>query len=677
MTALGAQGPDTFIDATAPPRAVHDELTGLPNRALFLDRARAALARAAAGGAAPAVVFLDVDRFKNVNDTLGHEAGDDLLAALATRLRGALRGGDTLARFGGDEFAVLCEAPHGEVAALSLAERLLGALEAPFSVAERRVFVTASAGVVLGGAAASAEALLRDADVAMYRAKEAGGAQCALFDEAMRRRVVERVRREQELRRALERDELVLFFQPIVCLEQRRIVAVEALVRWQHPELGLLPPSEFVGVAEESGLIVGLGRWVLAEACRRLARWHADPAIDVPYLSVNVSGRQLTEPALPDEVDEVLRRSGAPADRLALELTESVLMAGSGSPTAVVQRLKALGVGLLLDDFGTGYSSLNYVKRFPIDALKVDRSFISGITEGEEDGHILRAIVQMATGLGVDVIAEGVETVEQARRLRQLGVSKVQGYLFTAPVPVTVIETLLRDGLPADRAPGAFSAVDGDAGHVAPAARPAVAPVPDDGPAVGLGEAAKALSVSQSTLRRWADSGRIRTVRTAGGHRRFPVAEIRRLNLADALTSRPAVRTIPLPAEPLPVLAELLSASRDELARTAARTLYEGPREGWFGSATAAEELDAWGAAVASAARTGSFEQALDTTRDVLQQAHFAGASLLERHTFLERYGDLALRALTERRAERGELVGARRLFARLRQALLDEPYAA
>ena len=674
MSPLGAQAPNTSTDRAAL-RAVHDELTGLPNRTLFLDRARDAVARAAAGGSAPAVVFLDVDRFKDVNDTLGHDAGDELLAALAARLRGALRDGDTLARFGGDEFAVLCEAAHGEAEAVVLAERLLAALAVPFTVSERRVFVAASAGVVLGDAGSSAESLLRDADVAMYRAKEAGGARCALFDEAMRRRVVERVHREQELRRALERDELVLFFQPIVCLERRRIVAVEALVRWQHPELGLLPPSEFVPIAEESGLIVGLGRWVLAEACRRLARWHADDAFDVPYLSVNVSGRQLAEPALPEEVAAVLHRSGAPAARLALELTESVLMENTGSPTAVVQRLKALGVGLLLDDFGTGYSSLNYLKRFPIDGLKVDRSFIAGITEGEEDGHILSAIVQMATGLGVEVIAEGVETVEQARRLRQLGVSQVQGYLFTAPVPAAVIETMLRDGLPADRVPGAFAAPDSPA--VAGAAAPAPVDVRDDGPAVGLGEAAKALSVSLSTLRRWADSGRIRTVRTTGGHRRFPVAEIRRLNLEAALTSRAVVRPVPLPAEPLPALAELLSAGRDELARTAARTLYEGPREGWFGSAAALAELDGWGAALASAARTGAFEPAQAATRDLLLQAHFAGASLLERHTFVERYGDLASRALTERQADRSELMGVRRLFARLRQALLDEPYAA
>ena len=670
MTALGAPAPDTSTDRAAQ-RAVHDELTGLPNRALFLDRARDAVARAAAGGTVPAVVFLDVDRFKDVNDTLGHGAGDELLTRLAARLRGVLRDGDTLARFGGDEFAVLCEAAHGEAEALALAERLLAALEAPFSVSERPVFVAASAGVVLGDAGASAESLLRDADVAMYRAKEAGGARCALFDEAMRRRVVDRVHREQELRRALERDELVLFFQPIVCLERRRIVAVEALVRWQHPTLGLLLPSDFVGVAEESGLIVGLGRWVLGEACRRLARWHADDAIDVPYLSVNVSGRQLAEPALPEEVAAVLRRSGAPAERLALELTESVLMENTGSPTAVVQRLKALGVGLLLDDFGTGYSSLNYLKRFPIDGLKVDRSFISGITEGEEDGHILSAIVQMASGLGVEVIAEGVETVEQARRLRQLGVSQVQGYLFTAPVPAAIIEAMLRDGLPADRVPGAFAAPESPAADVAPAPAAAL----DDGPAVGLGEAAKALSVSLSTLRRWADSGRIRTVRTTGGHRRFPVAEIRRLNLEAALTSRAVVRPVPLPAEPLPGLAELLSAGRDELARTAARTLYEGPREGWFGSDAASAELDGWGSALASAARAGTFEPAQAATRDLLLQAHFAGASLLERHTFVERYGDLALRALTERQAERSELMAVRRLFARLRQALLDEPY--
>jgi excisionase family DNA binding protein len=369
-----------------------------------------------------------------------------------------------------------------------------------------------------------------------------------------------------------------------------------------------------------------------------------------------------------------------PADRLALEITESVLIGGTASPTAVLQRLEQLGVRLLLDDFGTGYSSLNYLKRLPVQALKVDRSFIAGITEDAEDRHILRAIVDMAAAS-----ASASSPRRRDRRaglcVRSLGCETLQGYLFAAPVPAEAIEPMLRGGLPLDRLAPAFAptAPATRAALPAAAADPEPGPPPataDDGPSVALSEAAQALSVSTSTLRRWADAGRIRSVRTAGGHRRFPVAEIRRLNSEGRACGSPVVRAVALPAEPLPALAALLRDATAEISDASARALYERPRLGWFASDDGEAQVRRWALAVAAAAQDGSFDGAIDATAQLLAQAHYAGASLLERHTFIERYGDVAVRALQQRNAPHAELIAARRLYVRLRQALLDEPFA-
>jgi diguanylate cyclase (GGDEF)-like protein/excisionase family DNA binding protein len=660
------------LEEEAEHRALHDPLTGLPNRTLFVDRVHHALALAARDGGTAAVLGLGIDRFKVVNDRLGHDRGDELLAELAVRLAALLPAGDTLARVSGDEFAVLCEGLPGERGAIEVAQRLLDALVAPVVLGDHPVFVNASIGIAVSdGQSQGAEALVRDADVAMSRANDQGGARYELFDAALRRRMVERLKLEDDLRHALERDELELYYQPLVDLDERRIVAVEGLVRWRHPRKGVVLPGEFVPVAEESGLIVPLGRWVLREACRQLARWTADPAIDLPCLTVNLSGRQLAEASLPDELAGILRQTGVPPERLGLELTESVLMQETSSPTAVLQDLKDLGVRLMLDDFGTGHSSLNHVKRFPIEAIKVDREFIAGVVEDEGDRHILRAIVSMASAMDVAVIAEGVETTEQARWLRHLGIKLVQGYAFGRPAPAATVEAMLRGGLPLDQLALAFEPI-ADAPSAAPAAARGLAlPTPAPGGAtVTLGEAAEACGVSTSTVRRWADTGRIAVVRTSGGHRRFPVAELRRLN--GELASRPTVRTVALPADALPELGQLLSSAAGELSAAVTRSLYEGNAQGWFGSVPGREQLGHWCAAVATATRGTDYDAALDATRRLVTQADLAGASLLERHTFFERYGEAVVRTLQERGGKRAELVGARRLFARLRQVTLE-----
>ena len=617
------------------------------------------------------MIGIDIDRFKVVNERHGHERGDELLLELAERLAALLSPGDTLARLGGDEFVALCEGLPGERGAIEIAQRLLdGAGEADRARRPRRRRRRQRRHRRLGRPGPErrgARARRRRRDV---RAKAAGGARYELFDAAISRRMAERLALEDDLRLALERDELELYYQPLVDLDERRIVAVEGLVRWRHPRQGVVLPGEFMTVAEESGLIVPLGRWVLREACRQLARWTADPAIDLPCLTVNLSGRQLAEASLPDELAGILRQTGVPPERLGLELTESVLMQETSSPTAVLQDLKGLGVRLMLDDFGTGYSSLNHVKRFPIEAIKVDREFITGVAEDEGDRHILRAIVSMASAMDVAVIAEGVETREQARWLRHLGIKLVQGYAFGRPAPASAIEALLRDGLPLDRLALAFEPI-ADSPPPPGATRGLTLPAPAAGGAtVTLGEAAVACGVSASTVRRWADTGRIAVVRTSGGHRRFPVAELRRLNGEAA--ARPTVRSVALPADALPALRELLSSLAGELSTAVTRGLYDGPAAGWFGTAAGREQLGHWSAALATATSGTDYDAALDATRRLVTQADLAGASLLERHTFLERYGETVVRALTERRAARAELVGARRLFARLRQVTLE-----
>jgi diguanylate cyclase (GGDEF)-like protein/PAS domain S-box-containing protein len=421
-------------------QALHDPLTELPNRALFLDRLALAQARLRRRPASMAVLFADVDRFKVVNDSLGHDAGDRLLVSVARRLRDVLRPGDTLARFGGDEFAVLCEdVPAGDVA--GIVERMMTALAEPFAVGRREVFVSLSVGIAFArDPDQRPESLLRDADAAMYLAKDRGRARYEVFDEAMRDQSTERLLLENALRRAPERGELRALYQPIVRLADGAMIAAEALVRWVHPERGFLEASQFVPMAEETGIIVPIGGWVLAEACRQAASWLGNG--QAPAVSVNLSARQLNRADLVDTVDAALSSSGLLPDRLWLEITESVLMEDADAAVAELERLRALGVHLSVDDFGTGYSSLAYLRRFPVDALKVDRSFVAGLGEDPEDSAIVEAVVSMAHSLGLSVVAEGVETEEQLARLRDLGCESAQGFYFAAPVPSSALDPL-------------------------------------------------------------------------------------------------------------------------------------------------------------------------------------------------------------------------------------------
>jgi len=418
-------------------QAFHDALTGLPNRNLFLDRTRHALSLSRRNDQAVAVLFLDLDNFKIVNDSLGHDVGDQLLVTVAERILGCLREGDTAARLGGDEFAVLLENLDTAGAAAVVAQRLLEALRSPLNLGGHEMFVTPSIGIAIGTASAElAENLLRDADVAMYTAKRNGRARFEIFEPAMGSTALERLELEQDLRRAIERDELALHYQPVVDLSEGSLAGFEALLRWDHPTRGRIAPDVFIPVAEETGLVVPIGSWALRTACHQLRDWqHAWPDSQGINISVNLSGRQFKEPGLAKLVAQVLRETGLAPGCLNLEITETIMMADEVGTSAVLRELEQLGVTLAIDDFGTGYSSLGMLRHFPVDTLKIDRSFVDELGAGSDDSVIVAGVVGLAHGLGLRVVAEGVETLGQLERLHDLGCDLGQGYYFARPLP--------------------------------------------------------------------------------------------------------------------------------------------------------------------------------------------------------------------------------------------------
>jgi diguanylate cyclase (GGDEF)-like protein len=423
-------------------QAFHDSLTGLPNRVLFADRLAQGLQRSQRSRSELAVLFLDLDRFKTVNDSLGHQAGDDLLVAVADRLRNCIRPGDTAARFGGDEFAVLLEDVGGPDAAERAAMRVLYALEAPFQISGREVFISASIGIATGES--TADDPIRDADLAMYRAKAEGKGRYEVFEPGMHAAVMERLELEADLQRAVERGELVLDFQPVVDLSSGEVGGFEALLRWRHPSRGLIAPGAFIPLAEETRLMPAIGRWVLESACRHAVSWRESTGASDLTVSVNLSARQLQSPSLFEDVGHALERSGLPPCGLVLEITETVLMSDTESTIGKLKRLKHMGVGLAVDDFGTGYSSLQYLRRFPIDTLKIDKSFVDDLAGAGDDAALARAIVDLGESFGLTVVAEGIECEEQRRRLVELGCQLGQGFLFSPPLAAADASELAR-----------------------------------------------------------------------------------------------------------------------------------------------------------------------------------------------------------------------------------------
>jgi diguanylate cyclase (GGDEF)-like protein/PAS domain S-box-containing protein len=430
--------------------AVTDPLTGLPNRTLFMERLETALHHAETSGRQMALMFLDLDRFKLVNDGIGHDAGDRLLRRVGQRLQGALRSSDVLARFGGDEFTVLCEVAGVEEVDAVVA-RLRASMATAVAEPDFEQFVSLSIGVALshpGGMAPSV--LLRSADIAMYQAKRLGPGRYVVYEERDEGDAGRKLRMSNELHRAVRENQLVLHYQPYIDMRDMTLVGTEALVRWRHPERGLLPPGEFIELAEECGLMVELGAWVLREACRQGARWMAGRAVagiegEPPAMSVNISPQQLSDPGFTDIVASVLVETGFPPERLWLEITEGALMRDPGAAIAILRTLRELGVHLAIDDFGTGYSSLSYLRRLPVEALKIDRSFIEHLDEESDDRAIVEAVVALGDALGLGIIAEGIERPSQAIELASLGSFVAQGYLYARPVdPLLVGDHLPR-----------------------------------------------------------------------------------------------------------------------------------------------------------------------------------------------------------------------------------------
>lgn len=431
--------------------AMHDALTGQPNRALFMERLEQALLRSRRQeDESFAVLMLDLDRFKQINDTLGHLAGDQLLVSVTRRLRKALRGEDTLARLGGDEFAVILESPGCARECVAVARRIIRTLERPVSIGGKKVITGASVGLVLRTKDyTSAQDILRDADIAMYRAKSSGPGRFRVFSRAMREQAVEALTLENDLRAALRGQQFFLQFQPILSLSERKVVGFEALVRWNHPVRGLISPEEFIPIAEETGLIIPLGQWVLEKACEAMAGWakvRNGDGTDM-YLAVNLSARQTTSSGFAGHVERILKRTGLDPERLALEITETAIMDNPEGSLRLLSRLKNLGVHLCIDDFGTGYSSLSSLQRLPVDILKVDRSFVQGLCSDTSSQEIVRAVVALAHSLGLDVVAEGVEELSQVRMLQDIDCQCVQGFYYAAPMDETSVDRLVASGL--------------------------------------------------------------------------------------------------------------------------------------------------------------------------------------------------------------------------------------
>ena len=439
------------LEAELTHHAFHDALTGLANRVLFRDRVEHALKREGRVDTGVAVLFLDLDDFKTVNDSLGHDSGDGLLCSVAARLLNATRGCDTVARLGGDEFGVSLENVQGAEDAIVVAQRILKAMKPPFHVAGREVRMSVSLGVVLAQEGEGVEALLRHADLAMYSAKQAGKNRYELFAPEMHSRIVERLRLEADLRSAVGRlgedhGEFHLVYQPIVELATGSVTSAEALVRWDHPERGLVSPADFIPLAEEMGVIDVLGHWIVREACQEAALWEPPPGGVAASISINISGRQLSNRTLIGEVEEVLRSTGLAPERVIFEITETAMMTDTEAALRSLGMIREMGIRVAVDDFGTGYSSLSYLQKFPVDILKIDKSFVESVSGGGQASALTRTIVALADTLALRTVAEGIETVEQAEHLAVLGCDSGQGYLFAAPLPAQEAREFLLSG---------------------------------------------------------------------------------------------------------------------------------------------------------------------------------------------------------------------------------------
>ncbi len=645
---------------------LHDPLTGLANRPLFENRLEQALERSRRGQGETGLLFVDLDGFSTLNDGFGHRTGDEVLVGAGARLRAALPADATAGRFAGDDFAVLVPNVDSAAQLLELAARIGLALREPMLAGGRELETTASIGVVITErGVGNAGELLRTASAAAVRARERGGGRAEVATQGMRRRLLHAAEIEQGLRRALTDGELRLHYQPILDLHSGAIAAVEALVRWQHPDHGLLSPTQFLAAAESTGLAVPLGAEILSIACSELARWDSvlGPDHDAPAVHVNVSALHFAAPGLAGTVSRALLRSGLPPDRLVLEIAETMFTGEGQAAMARLDDLRGAGVRIALDRFGTGYSSLAAIRELPFDALKVDSSFLTELGDGTRDAALVEAMIGVGHSLGLPMTGAKVETEEQLRLLRSLGLDRAQGELFAPPLSASAALDLVRSGNVWQGLLEATRPMPRPPAVAAAAAPRTAAGSPPPGATLSLGQAAQALDISTTTARRWADDGRLPTTRTAGGHRRFAVADVRRLLAA---RGRPAITPTEPPRRALHSLAALIETHGTQLAELAWRTLYDELRSGFFLEPEGVAAAERWLGAIGSAAETANYEMLHEATHAFMRAAEQAGASLLERHLAIERFAEATSRALTRRSCPREEIVEVRRLFASL-----------
>jgi diguanylate cyclase (GGDEF)-like protein/excisionase family DNA binding protein len=602
---------------------------GVPSRGEFETLLSRALERQEEEGVQTAVLMIDVNGIARINRALGHGAGDEVLDNLGRQLRRVVGPEAKLARFTGERFVVLCERLAGEVEAVQLGNKVVDAVRASRLVGDLRVRLTVNVGVaIVPPAHASVEAVLRDVDSATQQAGWRGPNRVEVFRPETRRQIVRQLKLEAELYAAFERDELGVHFQPIVSLRDQRLVAIEALIRWHHPSRGLVPPDRFIPAAEESGLIMDIGDWMLAEICDRLARWkeREDSSWECPPVSINVSPRQLCEGTFGDRLSTALLATGVSPSSIMLEITESSAMELQRGSLEMLAELKRIGVMILLDDFGAGYSSLAWLSRLPIDGFKVDRAFIGHVSTLTDPAPILAAVVEMGRALGLTIIAEGVETPEQLAVVRAVGVDAVQGYFVARPAPAESISQLRQI---VDAALSASAEI-------------AIAPPRDSehDELIRLGTAADLLGVSASTVRRLADQGALPSIRTGGGHRRFHRRALERF--AQQRLGEPALAPRKLPAEPLLHAARLLRDGGPQLIDRVRRAMYEGSRGGWFATPQARTRASLWLESFSATLAQGHYRDAIEVTTSYLERAVLAGASVTECVRFLGQFAQVA-----------------------------------
>lgn len=629
--------------------ARHDALTGTLNASAFADLVQEALATPREPASA-AVVFLDLDRFKGTNDAIGRIAGDRLLSAVAHRLQATAAPDGVVARIGGDEFAVFYPRLREPRDAVAAAESLRAAVMVPTPVGSATIGLRGSVGVALNDATSvTSDELLREAETAAQRVKARGGDDVELFDAATRAQLQEEHHLRRELRRAIEDGALEVVFQPIVDLRNGALASLEALLRWRHPELGDVPPSTMIRVAEQSLLMVPLGTWVLRTVVGHVSRWRA-AGLPVPPVAINVSARQLAQPDFPLCVSRILEEAEVPPEAITLEVTETALLELPTAPEHVLEDLRSRGLSIHLDDFGTGYSSLSHLKQLPVEGLKIDRSFVGDLPGDPHAVAIVEAVIAMGRAVGVKMIAEGVETDEQAELVRSMGCPYGQGWLYSRPLAPERIASVLAQGLPIS---GRSSSPD------------------DPATTMTLGEAAATLHVSANTVRRWADMGRLQAMRTDGGHRRFRRADV--LREAARQSPGPAIRPPRLPEGPLPRTAAALDERGQWLRDITLRSVYIGEDHGWFATPGGKGSIARWTGALSEALKRGDFARAQTATRDLMRTAGAAGVPLLERAAFLDALGPAMRGALTKVGGLTEEGADLARLAAALRRAAVEE----